>query len=235
MLTTLSTRAKVALVVIVLGTLLAESAVALEGGRGLLRRRQGVSTPQTTAAPEKNQPTETQAKKFVAYYEATVRPLEIEASRLSWIANVSGREADFQKKRDAEDKLDLCLANPKRFAELKAIKEAGVHDPQLARQIAVLYLEFLGRQVPPELLKKISAKSNAVEREFNVYRYDVGGKKVTDNDISRILVESRDSKERQAAWEARMTIGRAVLADLRAVVALRRRLSGLCRHSKHNG
>jgi peptidyl-dipeptidase A len=71
------------------------------------------------------------------------------------------------------------------------------------------------------LLKKISAKSNAVEREFNVYRYDVNGKKRTDNDISKILVESHDSKERQAAWEARMTIGRAVLADLKAVVALR--------------
>ena len=71
------------------------------------------------------------------------------------------------------------------------------------------------------MLKKISAKSNAVEREFNVYRYDVGGKKLTDNDISRILVESHDSKERQAAWEARKTIGRAVLADLMAVVALR--------------
>ena len=71
------------------------------------------------------------------------------------------------------------------------------------------------------MLKKISAKSNAVERTFNVYRYDVGGKKLTDNDISRILVESRDSAERRAAWEARMTIGRAVIADLKAVVALR--------------
>ena len=96
-----------------------------------------------------------------------------------------------------------------------------MRNPLLARQIAVLYLEFLGRQVPPELLKKISAKSNAVERTFNVYRYDVGGKKLTDNDISRILVESRDSDQRQAAWEARMTIGRAVIADLKAVVALR--------------
>jgi peptidyl-dipeptidase A len=217
----LSTHAKVALVVIMLGTLLAESAVAAEGGRGRLRRRRGDSTPQTTTAPEKNQPTDAQAKEFVEYYEATVRPLEIEASRLSWIANVTGREADFQNKQDAEDKLDLCLTNPKRFAELKAIKNAGVRDPLLARQIAVLYLGFLGRQVPPELLKKMSAKSNAVEREFNVYRYDVGGKKVTDNDISRILVESRDSKQRQAAWEARKTIGRAVLPDLMAVVALR--------------
>ncbi len=215
-------RAAIMLGLILLGAAAADSATALEGGRGgLLRRHRGVLTPQATAAPEKNQAADTEAKKFVEYYEATVRPLEIEANRRSWVANVTGKDADFQEKQAAEDKLDLCLADATRFAELKAIKEAGVRDPLLARQIAVIYLEFLGRQVPPELLKKISAKSNAVEREFNVYRYDVGGKKLTDNDISRILVESHDSKERQAAWEARKTIGRAVLADLMAVVALR--------------
>ncbi len=223
-----STHAKAALVLIVLGMLAADSAAALEGGQGgIFRRHRGILTTQSTTAAKQGQATDADAKKdddakkFVEYYEATVRPLEIEAGRLSWVANVTGKEADFQAKQAAEDKLDLCLADPKRFAELKAIKEGGVHDPLLARQIAVLYLEFLGRQVSPELLKKISAKSNDVEREFNVYRYDVNGKKLTDNDISKILVESHDSKERQAAWEARMSIGRAVLADLKAVVALR--------------
>ena len=211
--------AKVALVLILLGTVAADSAMALERGRGIVgRRHASLGTPQATA---KNQGTDAQAKKFVEYYVATVRPLEIEASRLSWIANVTGKEADYQKKQAAEENLDTCLANPKRFAELKAIKQAGVRDPLLARQMAVLYLEFLGRQVSPALLKKISTKSNEVEREFNVYRYDVGGKKVTDNEISRILVESRDSVERRAAWEARKTIGRAVVGDLKAVVALR--------------
>jgi peptidyl-dipeptidase A len=216
-----ASHAKLALVLVALGTLVADFAIAQEGGRGFLRRRRGVPTPQTTAAGEKNQGTDAQAKKFIAYYEANIRPLEIEAGRLSWIANVTGKESDFEKKQAAEDKLDSSLADAKRFAELKAIKDAGVRDPLLAREIDVLYLEFLGRQVPPELLKKISAKSNAVEREFNVYRYDVAGKKLTENDIMRILVESRDSNQRKAAWEARMTIGRAVLADLKTVVALR--------------
>jgi peptidyl-dipeptidase A len=175
----------------------------------------------SVAAQDKGQGITARARRFIEYYDATVRPLEVEASRLSWIANVTGKDEDYAKKQAAEDKLDLCLSDPRWFGELKAIKESRIRNPLLARQIAVVYLEYLGRQVPPELLKKISAKSNAVERAFNVYRYDVGGKKLTDNDISRILVESRDSAERRAAWEARMTIGRAVLADLKAVVALR--------------
>jgi peptidyl-dipeptidase A len=181
----------------------------------------GMAAVGSAAATEKDQAIDARARRFVDYYEANIRPLEIEASRLSWIANVSGKDEDFQNKQAAEDKLDLALCDVRWFAELKAIKESHIRNPMLARQIAVLYLEFLGRQVPPELLRKISAKSNAVEQTFNVYRYDVLGKRLTDNDISRILVESRDSAQRQAAWEARMSIGRAIIGDLKAVVALR--------------
>jgi peptidyl-dipeptidase A len=180
-----------------------------------------MAIPNSAASQDKEQDVNVRARRFIEYYDATVRPLEIEANRLSWVANVTGKDEDYAKKQAAEDKVDLCLSDSRRFAELKAIKESRVSNPLLARQIAILYLEYLGRQVPPELLQKISARSNAVERTFNVYRYDVGGKKLTDNDISRILVESRDSAERRAAWEARKRVGRAVLGDLKAVVALR--------------
>ena len=47
-------RAAIVLGLVLLGTAAADSATALEGGRGgLLRRHRGVSTPQATAAPEK--------------------------------------------------------------------------------------------------------------------------------------------------------------------------------------
>ena len=57
-----ASHAKLALVLITLVTLVADFAIAQEGGRGFLRRRRGVSTPQTTAASEKNQATEAQAE-----------------------------------------------------------------------------------------------------------------------------------------------------------------------------
>ena len=95
------------------------------------------------------------AKRFIESYNADVRPLEIEVNRSAWTANITGKEADFQKKQAAEEKLDLCLADPKQFAELKAIKQSGVSDPLLAREIAVLYLEYLEQQIPAELMKKI--------------------------------------------------------------------------------
>lgn len=174
-----------------------------------------------TAASESDKPNDARAMQFIRQYEATVRPLKIETNLLWWTASISGKEEDFRKKQAAEEKLDLCLADPQRFAELKAIRQSGVSDPLLARQIDVLYRQYLSRQIPPELLKKILAKENAAQRAFNVFRPTLDGKEVTNNDLRRILIESRDSDELRAAWEAGKKVGPVVLADLKELVALR--------------
>ncbi|MBU4273745.1 MAG: M2 family metallopeptidase [Planctomycetes bacterium] len=175
----------------------------------------------TTAASESDKPNDARAMQFIRQYEATVRPLEIETNLLWWTASLTGKEEDFRKKQAAEEKLDLCLANPQRFAELKAIRQSGVSDPLLARQIDVLYRKYLSRQIPPELLKNILAKENEAQRAFNVFRPTLDGKEVTNNDLRRILIESRDSDELRAAWEAGKKVGPVVLADLKELVALR--------------
>jgi peptidyl-dipeptidase A len=161
------------------------------------------------------------ADRFIEYYLSTVRPLEIESYRRWWDANISGKEEDFAKKQAAEEKLDRTLADPERFAELKAIRAAGRNYTRLARQIDILYLGYLAKQVPVELLQKMTARSNAVERKFNVFRPKIGGREVTDNDVRTILRESHDSAERRAAWEASKKVGREVLGDLKELIALR--------------
>lgn len=164
---------------------------------------------------------EARARQFIRKYEATIRPMEIEVGLRWWDANVSGNEADYQRKEAAETRLDVALSDTTAFAELKAIKQGGLRDPLLAREIDVLYLQYLSRQVPPELLKQILASSNAAERQFNVYRPRVGGKEMTENDIRRVLRKSTSSAERRAAWEGSKEVGRAVRADLLQLVKLR--------------
>ena len=80
---------------------------------------------------------------------------------------------------------------------LKAIKAARLADPALARQIAVLYLLYLEKQVDPELLRQITAKANAIEKTFNGYRANVNGRMMTDSEVRRVLKESRDSGRAQ--------------------------------------
>ena len=167
------------------------------------------------------QSTDGQAAKFIEYHEAEVRPLEIAVGRAWWTANTTGRDEDFAAKVEAQNRLDQALADPQRFAELKAAKAAKISDPVLRREIDILYLVYLEKQLDPELLKRITAKANEIEKAFNVYRARVDDKQLADSEVRKILKESKDSHQRQRTWEASKGVGRVVEADLRQLVLLR--------------
>lgn len=190
--------------------------LALVGIIGLAMQA-GIARGQNATAGDVNQ----RALTFVADYDANIRPLEIATSRAWWAANTSGKDEDFAAKEEAQNKLDEALSDSKKFAELKQLKESKISDSIVAREIAVLYLKYLDKQVPPELLKKITAKSNAIEKAFNVYRAKVGGKELTDSDVRKVLSESKESAQRAAVWKASKGVGPLVIADLKELVGLR--------------
>jgi peptidyl-dipeptidase A len=163
------------------------------------------------------------AKKFVAAHEAKFKSLDRKAGVAWWDANVTGKDEDFTRKELAQNAIDAALADAKVFAELKSLHETtkAIDDPIVARCIDVLYLMYLEKQVDPELLKKIVAKSNAVEKTFNVHRANVDGKEMTDSEVRKILKSSQDSKRRKAVWEASKGVGAAVESDLKELVKLR--------------
>jgi peptidyl-dipeptidase A len=167
------------------------------------------------------QDNDARARRFIEEHEQTIRPLEVEVNRLWWEANISGGDEPYKKKQDAETRLDLRLADRGRFAELEAIRAKSVCDPLLARQIAVLRLQYLSRQVEPELLEKMIALSNAVEKQFNVTRARVGDKELTDSEVRRVLRTSKDSAQRRAVWEASKQVGPLVEPRLKQLVKLR--------------
>jgi peptidyl-dipeptidase A len=163
------------------------------------------------------------ARAFVAKHLKAVKPLEIAAGKAWWEANVSGKDEDFAKKQAAQDKLDAALADKEMFKELKALREnkKGIKDPILARTVEVLFLMYQEKQVDPELLKKITAKANAVEQKFNVFRAKVGDQEMSDSQVRKILKESTNSEERQKVWEASKKVGANVEGDLKELVKLR--------------
>jgi peptidyl-dipeptidase A len=161
------------------------------------------------------------AQTFIQEHERTIRPLEREAALAWWNANVSGRDIDFKAKEDAQNRLDAALSDHARFDRLKAIKQVKPTDPKLGRQIDVLYLVYLEKQVDPELLKQITAKANSIEKTFNGYRANIKGRMITDSEVRRVLKESRDPAERKAVWEGSKGVGPLVEPDLKALVGLR--------------
>jgi peptidyl-dipeptidase A len=173
-----------------------------------------------------NEPSATQrARSFIAVHDVKVRPLEVAAARAWWDANVSGKDEDFKRKEVAQNRIDEALSDRPMFAELKQLKDANqkgmIDDPLAARQVDLLYLQYLEKQVDPGLLKQITAKANAVEKAFNVYRAKVDGKEMTDSEVRRVLKESKNSDRRRAVWEASKGVGPVVEADLRELVKVR--------------
>jgi peptidyl-dipeptidase A len=165
------------------------------------------------------------ARKFVERHETRLRPLEVASSLAWWNANVSGKDEDFKKKEEAQNRIDEALADPAAFAELKQLKEANrqgqIDDKLVAREIDLLYLQYLEKQVDPALLKQITAKANAVEKAFNVFRAKVDGKEMTDSEVRKVLKESKSSDRRKAVWAASKGVGAVVAGDLKELVKLR--------------
>src|SRR6478672_10067857 len=75
----------------------------------------GRSDPATTSA----------AKQFLTSYIDKLRPLEIAANRAWWDANITGKDEDFARKEEAQNRIDGLLSNKQAFAEVKAIKQGG--------------------------------------------------------------------------------------------------------------
>jgi peptidyl-dipeptidase A len=163
------------------------------------------------------------ARRFVRQHDSKVRPLEVAAALAWWDANVSGKPEVFARKVEAQNRLDAGLSDPKAFAELKELREhrKKIGDPVLARAVAVLYLQYLEKQVDTELLRKMVARANAVEETFNNFRAKVGDELLTDNDVRKVLKTSRDSDRLRAVWQASKAVGAAVAPQLRELVRLR--------------
>src|SRR5947209_6885685 len=63
------------------------------------------------------------ARQFIAAHTAKLQPLEIAAGLAWWNANVSGKDEDFQKKIDAQNRIDEALSDPRVFPIVKELKQ----------------------------------------------------------------------------------------------------------------
>ena len=160
-----------------------------------------------------------------AYVEAQValyKPLAIAASKTWYAASVSGSDADFTASKQADMAVDTFKSDTQRFAKLRALRERDdIKDPLVKRQIELMYLSMLGKQVEPTMLAKITEVEKQVEQLFNTYRGTVDGKQVSHNQIEDILEKSVDSKELLAAWEAQKGVGPKIAPKLLELVGLR--------------
>ena len=169
---------------------------------------------------------QTKFKEFVAKYESKVIPLYKEVSLAYWNAAISGKKEDFDKVADLQNKMTAIYASKEDYNALKKIKESGdIKDDILKRELVVLYNYYLGNQVDTVKLNAVNKMQNDIEQKYGNFRAEAGGKKLTDNEVEKVLSESKDSKELMDVWVAHKKIGTLVADDLKKLVKARNEIA----------
>lgn len=164
------------------------------------------------------------ASEFVAAKTAELEPLMKTMALAYWKASTTGDEAAYKEYAEADLAIRRVYSDPEGYRLLVAWKKGlkGA-DALLVRQVELLHNAFLINQVEPGLLKEIAELAAATEGKFSTFRGVMDGKPVTQNRISEILKESKDSREREKAWLASKQAGAQVAGDVIRLVKLRNR------------
>ena len=159
---------------------------------------------------------------FLKEYEGKVIPLSKETSLASFEASITGNDSLYKKSEELQFELSKIFTNQQDFALLKEIKESNtISDPILKRQLEIIYLGYLGKQLDEQKIKKIIEMQTDVEKRYNVFRAVLDEKPYTDNQIEEILQSSTDSKVLEKAWQASKEVGKNVAEDVLKLVHLR--------------
>jgi peptidyl-dipeptidase A len=159
---------------------------------------------------------------FLNEHTSRLEPLSRDVNLAYWNATISGKTKDFARYADLQVRLQKLHSDKRSFEKLKQWKsDSSISDPNVKRQVELLYCDFLRNQIDPKLNEKITKLASKIENQFNVFRGELNGKKVTSNEILQILKKSTDDQYRQKAWEAGKQVGVLVCKDLITLVKLR--------------
>ncbi len=139
-----------------------------------------------------------------------------------WILETTGSSDAADLKADLDTELRLLFNDPKIYQKLlEWDKDPALKEPLLKRQLNVLIRAFKQNQIPKNLLEEMAQKEAALSQSYATYRPELGGKKLSENDIREILKKENDPTVRKQAWEASKKIGEALAPQILALVNLR--------------
>jgi peptidyl-dipeptidase A len=163
---------------------------------------------------------------FISSYETKIIPLYKEYTLADWEANITGTDEAWAHREKASIEFISFYTDKDAFTELNELKESGmVKDPLLARQLDILYNQYLQGQIDTSLISEQVKMETEITKKYNTFRATVNGKQLSDNDIENILRSSTSSQELQAAWEGHKMIGPVVADEILMLVRHRNKIA----------
>ncbi|MDQ3915717.1 MAG: M2 family metallopeptidase [Actinomycetota bacterium] len=163
--------------------------------------------------------------RFVTSFQDRLGDLESEFHRAYWDSQVDATAETERRRTELELELRRIKGDPEALRIVSSALADTVHDDVLRRQLEVLRLSLTGNQMDEEQRLEMVTLSSAVEGDFAAYRPEVGGRRLTENDVETILKDSTDEAERRRVWEASKEIGGVVAARVRELARLRNQVA----------
>ena len=150
---------------------------------------------------------ENRLQQFIATHVDQVEPLSTQANLIYWNASTTGHHEDYEQLRQLQIEIRRIYSNPKEYALIKDIRSSGqIEDERLKRQLDKLYYTYLRNQIEPDLLKKIVDLDTRIQQNYSKFRGTIEGREVTNSEIYTILTTEKDSRKRELAWKAKLSV-----------------------------
>lgn len=167
---------------------------------------------------KKEHPFESFLKEFIP--QAARKSTQL--NKALWILETTASQDAADLKADLDTELRLLFNDAKIYQKLlEWDKDPALKDPLLKRQLNVLIRAFKQNQIPKNLLEELAQKEAALSQTYATFRPELGGKKLSENDVREILKKENDPKIRKQAWEASKKIGEVLAPQILALVDLR--------------
>lgn len=158
-------------------------------------------------------------KDFIKKRSDQIVPIE-KANHLAWWnLAVTGDKKYAQEYQNSKISLRKVFSSDADFQFIS--KNQQDSDPMTKRQATLLLYDYTENQIPMEMIEKTVQLETEIESIYTNFRPVIKGKETSNNDVKKILVESRDQQERKEAWEASKYIGEQVESKVKQLIAFR--------------
>src|SRR5687767_5248811 len=149
---------------------------------------------------------------YLDSYEKEFQRLYTASSEAQWASNtriVEGDSTNAVRTRAADEALNAFVGSTQNINTIRTfLRASSVITPLQKRQLeTMLYNAGTGPQTVADVVKRRIAADAAQTEKLYGYRFTVGGKEVTPNQIDSVLRNSNNLTDRRAYWEASKAIG----------------------------
>ncbi|MGI8774624.1 MAG: M2 family metallopeptidase [Actinomycetota bacterium] len=138
-----------------------------------------------------------------------------------WDSQIEATEDKDATRAELELALRRFMGDPALLQQVNDGLGEDLHDEVGKRQLQILHRAMTGEQMPEAQREEIVRLSTSVESEFSVFRPQVDGRELTENDVEAILKTSNDAELREQTWRASKEIGVRVAERVRELARVR--------------